>query len=569
MNSTPTPWTDVLAANWQNASQAVVLTDMSRCSPGSALSERMVRGCWRVAEYEANELQGTMILACPDSRAATVSLPLQVTGPHAVFVGLYSTRTVPSQIWLKLDTDVAAVARSSQPVEDMWAIEEVFFKVAELNAASLQVIQQATGVTSSCGLAYVKLIPLTDDEHARYLTDRDSPPARRLTATCDGFSFLCTRSPRTVEEVLREIEPLRHTDFTTLLLHLLHGDTVRYPSAYHQSAFTEVECHPAPMYGYAAEALRELEEQGINYARVLIDGAHEMGMKVHVGVRPGGWTYYQPYTELFRSPFYDEHPEWRTVDRDGTPVARMSWAVPEVRTRMIDALMDAVALGADGAHIVFNRGLPVVLFEPAFCDLFVQRHGRDPRTLDEKDERILSLRCEIVELFMAELRSRLDQEQKRRGTEAHLASSVCVLGTEEDNLGYGIDIRRWAEAGLVDEVHVYRYNFGQTRAVCDMQYLMEACHPRGVHVSPMFSPNVDTDTCLREALVYCDEGADGVGMWDAYTDDVVKLYQWARMGRLDEVRARAERGQPDRVFSPIHRIDGEVLDSPYPIFWGG
>ncbi|MBT4501367.1 MAG: hypothetical protein HOC74_26800 [Gemmatimonadetes bacterium] len=564
------PWIDVLAANWRNAPQAVVITDMSRCLPKSALAARMKLGCWRVAEYEAGGLRGKMILVCPDSRATTVSLPLEGTGPHAVFVGMYSTRTCPSQIWLKLDTDVAAVSRSSRPAQGMWSIEELFFKVAELNATSLQVIQQVTGTTSSCGIAYVKLIPLTEEEQARYVADCNSLPARRLTATCDGFSFLCTRSPRTSEEVLREIEPLRHTDFTTLLLHLVHGDTVRYPSAYQQTSFTLAKCHPAPIYGQGTEALRELERQGVNYARVLIDGAHDMGMKVHAGLRPGGWTYYQPYTDMTRSPFYDEHPEWRTVDRDGTPVARMSWAVPEVRHRMIDALMDAVVLGADGAHIVFNRGLPVVLFEPAFCALFEQRYGLDPRTLDEEDERVWALRCQIVESFLTELRVRLDREQKkRRGANEGLNISVCVLGTEEDNLGYGIDIRRWAETGLVDEVHVYRYNFGQTRAVCDMQFLREACHRWGVHVSPMFSPNVDTDTCLREALEHYEKGADGLGMWDAYTDDVIKFCQWGRMGHPDELSARVERGPANRVFSPIHRIDGEILDGAYPIFWGG
>ena len=218
MSHTRTPWTDILAANWQNTPQTVVLTDLSRCSPKSALSERMKCGCWRVAEYEAGGLQGKMLLACPDSKAATASLPLEATGPHAVFVGIYSTRTCPSQIWLKLDTDVAAVSRSSRPAQGMWSIEEIFFKVAQLNATSLQVIQQNTGITSSCGIAYVKLIPLTEEEHA------------------------C------------------------------------YPSTYQQTSFTAAQCHPSPIYGYGAEALRELERQGINYARVLIDGAHDMGM---------------------------------------------------------------------------------------------------------------------------------------------------------------------------------------------------------------------------------------------------------------------------------------------------
>ncbi|MBT3345377.1 MAG: hypothetical protein HN712_14660 [Gemmatimonadetes bacterium] len=563
----PPPWRDVLASNWQNAGQATLLTDMSRCSPASALSDRMAPGCWRVVAFEAGGISGKMILACQDSGATPVALPLEATGAHAIFVGIYATRTCPSDIWLKLDSDVAALSRTSQPAQGMWSIEEVFLKVAELDATCLQVIQQMTGVTSSCGVAYVKLIPLSDDEHARYKAESQS--GRPLTATCDGFSFLCTRSPRTREEVIREIEPYRQTDFSTLLLHLVHGDTVRYPSPYQQSSFTEAQCHPSAIYGHGTEALRALEAQGINYARVLIEGAHEMGLKVHAGLRPGGWTYYHPYADMMRSSFYEAHPEWRTIDRDGTPVARMSWAVEQVRTRMIDALMDAVALGADGAHIVFNRGLPAVLYEPPFCDLFQARHGESPQALDEADERILSLRCEILARFMAELRARLDQEQKQRRSDQRLSISVCVLGTEHDNRRYGIDIRQWAQAGLVDEVHIYRYNFGQTRTECDMPFFRTACAPHGVHISPMFSPNVDMDTCGDEAATYYDEGASGLGVWDAFTGDAVRRAQWNRLGHPGEVRQRLVQGPTERVFLPIHKIDGEVLDGAYPIFWGG
>jgi hypothetical protein len=563
------PWADVEAANWHNAQRAVLLTDLSRCTPASALALTMERGCWRLADYQADALEGTMLLACPDTAAAPVDLALEVSGTYAIFVGVYSTRTCPSQIWLQLDTDVAPVSRASTPDQGMWSIEEVFFKVAELCSSSLRFIQQTAGRTSACGLAYVKLIPLTAAESAGYVQDRDTPPARPLTATCDGFSFLCVRAPRTAAEVLRELEPLRHTDFRTLLLHLVHGDTVRYPSAYHQTCFTAAQCHPAPIYAHAGASLTELERQGTNYAQVLIEGAHDMGIAVHVGLRPGGWTYYQPYADMMRSAFYDANPEWRTVDRDGTPVARMSWAVPQVRARMLGALADSLSLGADGAHIVFNRGLPVVLFEPPFCQLFEQRHGLDPRHLDEADPRIIALRCELVTQFMVELREHLDQEQGRRGGGTRLASSVCVLGTEADNLSYGIDIRAWAAAGLIDEVHIYRYNFGATRAVCDLDFLLQACRPWGVHVSPMFSPNVDADTCVREALEYCDAGAHGLGVWDAFTDDVAQATRWGRLGRSEELRARAAAGAAARTYVPLRRLDGEVLDGRFPIYWGG
>ena len=42
----------------------------------------------------------------------------------------------------------------------------------------------------------------------------------------------------------------------------------------------------------------------------------------------------------------------------------MSWAVPEVRKHVIELLREQVRFGADGANVVFNRGYPVVLYEP-------------------------------------------------------------------------------------------------------------------------------------------------------------------------------------------------------------
>ena len=599
----PRPWWSGAAAAWDRASQAVVLSDMAACEPAAALAPRARPGCWRVAQYEAAGREGRMILACPDAGAATVSLPLPATGLHAVFVGLYGTRTCPAQVWLKLDGDEAPLSRSSQPDQGMWSIEEVFLRVADLDGGRLHVGQQRTGLTSLASLAWVKLIPLSEREAAAWAgehqTATDPQAGRGLTATCDGFSFLCTRSPRTAEEVRRELEPLRHAGCRTLLLHLVHGDTVRYPSPYHQGSFTGAACFPKPIYRYGAEALAELERAGINYARVLIDGAREMGLAVHAGLRPGGWTYYHPYADMMGSAFYDRHPEWRTIDRDGTPVARMSWAVPEVRERVIGALMDAVTLGADGAHIVFNRGLPVVLYEPAFATLCRERYGVDAGLLPEDDERLVTLRCEVVTGFLRQLRQRLDEEGDRRGPIAQrpvaqgpvgqgpagqgpvgqrpgglgsggrLALSVCVLGTEADNAQYGLDLKAWSRAGLVDEVHVYPYNFGASTRTCDMDYLRRACQRHGVPVSPMFSPNIEADAVLAEARAYYAAGADGLGMWDAYTDDPRRMALWARLGHAEELEAWAAREPEGAAHWPIHRLDGESMDSRYPMYWGG
>ena len=42
---------------------------------------------------------------------------------------------------------------------------------------------------------------------------------------------------------------------------------------------------------YFAESVRTLARKHINPMKVMIDGAHSMGIKVHVGIRPGGWSF--------------------------------------------------------------------------------------------------------------------------------------------------------------------------------------------------------------------------------------------------------------------------------------
>ena len=165
---------------------------------------------------------------------------------------------------------------------------------------------------------------------------------------------------------------------------------VNYPSKVGEMLGQDLTVFPRRGDRFYAEAIRELARQNINPTKVLIEGAHHAGLKVHVGIRPAAWVHTPPASDFFNSRFYQEHPEWRCVDRDGTPVVRMSLAVPEVRSHLLEVLREAVGFGADGACILYNRGVPLVLFEKPFCELFQQRHHADALTVPEDDPRILS-----------------------------------------------------------------------------------------------------------------------------------------------------------------------------------
>jgi hypothetical protein len=255
----------------------------------------------------------------------------------------------------------------------------------------------------------VKLIPLSPEEIAAMQADRSEAAHRKMAATCDGYSFIYARRPTTAEELLSEVEIYRNTDFDTLIVHALWGgDKVSYPSKYGTIPGLDMDDFVEVGQRYFVESARELARKNINPVKVLIDGAHDIGMKVHVGVRPAGWSYGGMMNDFWETPFYQRHPEWRCIDRDGAPTTRMSWAVPEVRRHMIDGLLEAVSFGADGANIVFNRGYPVVLYEQPVLDMFQKQYGEDARKLDEEaDPRIRKLWSDIVTSVMRGLRGGL------------------------------------------------------------------------------------------------------------------------------------------------------------------
>lgn len=592
-NQTLPPWAGVSATAWANASKAVMLTDMCRCLPSAALASRLKKGAWKVIPYETTDFAGNLIWASGDAGAQSLTLPMGLSGWHALFIGLYATNATPSHVWLKLNGDPAPTPVVSAKGPDYWWIQEIFWKVGELKPNQvLHINQVASGFlpAAGCGLAYVKAIPLAPAEIAGFCADRDDPTTRRLAATCDHVSFMHGIRPTTAEALLSELEILRDTDVKTLLLHIGGADQVCYPSRFGAMIGQEQDSFADTGQRWLAESLRELARKNINPTRVMIDGAHAIGLKVHIGFRPALWSYYEPFTDIFESPFFKQRPEWRLADRDGAPVSRMSWAVPEVRRHLLDVLGEALGLGADGAHIVFNRGFPVTLYEPAFCALFQAEFGADPRGLEESDSRIVKLRSDIITTFARELRAMLDEEAQRRANGKRLEISMCVLGCEEDNLQYGLDLRRLAKERLIDEVYpsMHRWDFGATKhkrdmeGAWDMDFFMEACGRAGVPVFPVISYGAvghpdyyPYARFLQMGLESYAKGAAGMAFWDpavVNSHDEAPHEYWkiaSRFGHLDELRARVVLQPSKPVFRRIRRLGEHRMDARFPIFWGG
>jgi hypothetical protein len=569
------PWGGAALEDWQNHARAVIVSDLSACEPQAALSEMLLRrNRWKVIPYVLEGgPQGKMVWAPPEANAPEISLAPNLDGWYAVFVGLFATLEAPTTAWLRLDSDYPAVPRFNKRA-DYGNTEEVFFRAVRLRKNSrLLFSAQTTGNVAPCGITHVKLIPLSKEEVQRLESDEQDESHRVLAATNDGFSDMFYRSPRTEAALASSVEIFKGTDFGTLILQAAGGDKVNYPSDKGFWWGSRTEVFPRVGDRYFVESARALAAKGVNPVQTLTRRAHEIGMKVHVSFRPAGWSFFEPYCDYWESDFYRQHPEWRCEDRDGTPVTRMSWAVPEVRRHLIELQREMVQFGADGANILFTRGYPLVLYEAPARTLFVKQHGADPRTIPESDPRITEFRASIVTAFFQELRSMLDGEQNRRGANtARLSISVLINGSAEngmDDLAFGVDLRRLIDAKLVDEVFT-EHGFGATAKEYNLDFLREVCVANGVP----FSPGIYRKGTRYESVLprYFDSRPHGLTVWDAEVDDI---YEWcwvSRFGHVDETRWRLENlnlQKPPRAVLSFKRLGDQVRDGRFGPHWGG
>ncbi len=534
------------AAAWERADEATILSDLSVCTPAAALSQKRERGHWKVLTYATAGFRGKCLSALPDAAAPPVTLPLGVSGWHAVYLGLAGHPEGGNAVKARLTGDPAYQIRSHRSGQ----VEEVFLKCADLTGRSLQLAQQSAGHPLAASPMYVRLVPLTPGEARAVAADAEQRDTKRLIATIDGFSFLYDRHPTTEEELREEFEHYRGTDFGTIWWCIGGADEVNYSSALGTICGSRVDSFPRDGDACYTDSVETLIRSGIDLTRVAVDAAHSVGAKIHIGLRPAAWQGPPPYEEFFTSDFYAAHLEWRCRDRDGTPVLRMSFAVPEVRQHLLGIFREVLASRPDGLNVLYNRGMPLVLWEEPFCRLFQERYGADAREVPEDDPRLYELRGEIMTGFMRDVRSLLDETAAAQGG-ARLALSAMVLETEEDNRKFGLDVERWVREGLVDSLGVYRGSAHASGKPIDMEFFRRVTEGTDVTAHPCMVAWAlpKTQEVLSSAVSFYDEGADGLLFWDpsGLPSDGVRWPVVSRLGHVEETRLRAELGEPSPV----------------------
>ena len=290
-------------------------------------------------------------------------------------------------------------------------------------------------------------------------------------------------------------------------------------------------------------------------------------------LRPAGWVGSMPYEETFNSEFFHAHPEWRCIDRDGTPTFFLSYAVPEVRRHLIEIFRETLELRPEGVGFLFNRGMPLMLWEDAFRQRFEQMHHADARAVPDDDPRILATRAAIMTDFMTEVRTLLDETAQKQGRKERYQISLGTFAKEADNQKWGLDLPLWIQRGLVDQLATTWFAYHTSFAQPDMAYYRRLTKGTKTKAWPMviaWKTGKPKELCAK-AAGYLAAGDPGIAIWDP---EVQKPWPegtpgsefdvLARLGHRDEMQRWAKNGIPQPLMIPLTRLDENYFSRWFP-----
>jgi len=551
------------------AAEPMYLTDLGRCAPADRLSADPKRHRWRTLSYETDTLSGVMLLAGPETAAPNLTYPLRASGWHSVSIGVYGDTSTGLGLLARLSEDETFSILTLRPGEQgrhREELRELFWKVADLTGQDLVFGQIAMRVAAgdgpgafqcwNAGIAYIKLVALSDAEVSELRADRRRTDTRRLFAHDDAHGPHFNFRPTTAEDIRRHIEPYRDTDFSRIYWEAALGDRLQY--------FSDIG--PVPAYDgledygrlgdrMQAESWRIFRDKGIDPFQVALEHAHLVGLEFHAGLRVAGF-YFPPPLDHYNHglSFYKYHPELRGMDRQGRRTPRMSYAYPEVRRFVVSLLREVAGYPIDGIGIWYNRRPPVLEYEPPLSEGFKAEYGEDPTELDPKDSRWLAYRARTLTQFMREVRGAMDDEAEKQGRE-RIEVSAIVMGSEADNLYYGMDLRGWIDEGVVDTLIPYTSapaldsGAESWTDVRDAEYFVALTKGTSCRLALSILPRqMSPEDYRRKAAALYEVGVDYLFFWDSDASNRAHYgNDWSglrRLGHRDEIEAWTRAGEP-------------------------
>lgn len=419
------------------------ITDMSVFGPAAARSAESNQGVWRLIDYETEDgMTGKLLFGRQGESLPPLSLSLKVKGWFRIVLGLavedgLGTWVLPA-IKLKLNQDPCFSEIATQGPFFWLNIKEIVWREVYLENETLT-ISKRSDIKS--GLAYLKLIPLTDAEIcSRKVRQPESNPY--LIATNDSYAAYSS-----LEELLEKIYSLRESAVKKLFFGFANGDLCYYMKTKVGNRFEDFDLA-------SIDFPRKIDR--LNYEAIIRLGrscdvigevrkfTRSLGMEFHASVRMEAFAAMPPY-ECFSSSFFKNNPKWHCRDHDGRKIDRVSYAFPEVQEHMLALFREMIECGIDGLNLIFTRGMPMMLYEAPLLDGFQAKYGLNALELPENDPRYLSFRASALTGFMQKVRALCDSY-----SEKSIQLSAVVPANKSVNAFFGIDLESWIDKGLLD-----------------------------------------------------------------------------------------------------------------------
>ena len=558
----------------------VLVSDLSRCEPRSALSPERKRDCWFTVPYETTDgIAGVMLGKGELATPPDVNLTLDAKGWHAIYLGLFRGHIStgqpfedPFELKVKLSherlfetvrpsvVDMPALNASVPNSES--AIEEFLWKASDLDGQDLVISYPRTSRPTSAQLAFVRMVPMTSDEVEEYRRASGSPATRVLAATLDGHSGSSFgHGAETVDDLLDIYEPLRDTDVGKLFLETgWVGGSMFYPTKVGEVRGSGEDVLSTERDRRIVESIRSYLSKGIDPVKVRTEYVQSMGIDVYLGFRLAPMAGVPPAWEPVA--FWRDHPELRCVAREGNTVPRLSLAYPEVRKFYRDLLLELVDYGIEGVHVIYTRWAPFVLFEPPVIEDYKKEYGIDPREVPDDpdgrgpfttDERLETLWAKYVTTFMRELREALDGRQSRDG--GRLAVGANVLYDADYNRSAALDLESWVQEGLVDILLPATNSQGVD--LIDYEYYKDlTVGTSTVFYADLLPRHMSGKEYVDAAHKAYEGGAAGLSLWDCDRRIITKA-QWNTVRRLGhrEDLAQGALDPSHYTMHPLWRIE--------------
>ena len=426
--------------------ESTMFADMSVCRPASAWTRARTHGTWQLQDYQAEGVSGTLIAAKPTSDAPPVTLPLPREGWHRIYVGFWKPPYNDITVRLRLTTDVAftPISDCGDFAWDRTDLKEAFWKCADLTGQDIIIAQQSKGVARKAYVAYIRIEPMTEVELAALQEDRARTDTRKVIAVVDGGSWLENKECTTEADLWEQQELFRHSDVGKIFHAVNYGDSTTYPSNVGVLCAGNGEVFETAHGQRLYNSLHSLIDQDLIPFVVGMEHAHSMGLEFHVQLRMGmGDGTWEGEGE---GGFAEHHPEYRILAKDGTPLAKLSFAFPEVRQFLLAILREVAEYDIDGINLGFIRGPLFMGYEAPLVESFIAEYGTDPRQIDDDDPRWLAHKAGCVTELVREARSVVDEIGKKRGRKLELSAWVY------DTIFHGFDLRTWLSERLLDAI---------------------------------------------------------------------------------------------------------------------